>query len=79
MCPIMWLGSPKNMKFVYQIQYSNLLKLYTHFHRTLASVSVVTCSIVAALIWVCILMDSSGRPNREPFRGIQLGNLVFFF
>lgn len=34
--------------------------------------SVVTCSIVAALIWMCIFYDRSDTVQRIPFDGIRL-------
>lgn len=39
--------------------------------RTLASISVVTCTIVAVLIWSCIGYDRD-TVQREPFAGIRL-------
>lgn len=73
--PIMWLGSPKNMKSV-NIHQSNWT-FNSNFHfklrfgRLICSISVVTVLVVSCLIWTCILQDES-MTTQGSFQGIML-------
>lgn len=73
--PIMWLGSPKNMKSVNISNHAHTrfecFSFLFRFGRLICSISVVTVLLVSCLIWVCILLDQSLMPATH-FRGIQL-------
>lgn len=59
LCPFLWLGSPKDMKYVFSnMLLLNLSKLF-YFFRILCSISVVTVISVSIMIWICMLMDNT--------------------
>lgn len=51
--------------------------MFVRVSRVLASVSVVTCTMVAILIWSCILKDELNN-RMEPFNGIKLSKALQF-
>lgn len=84
LCPIMWLGSPKNMKWVSGFLNIDWIYVYAYFYfyisvfdffgfRGIACLSVVTVVTVSILIWICIMDDDTA--SDRPFNGIKLGAL----
>lgn len=64
LCPLMWLGSPKNMKWVKVKIIIFEFCFYFNFscQRALASTSVIICTSVAVLTWASVLKESDD-PN----------------
>lgn len=66
-------GKPEEHEVSYSI-FCLLSMIKNLVFRTLASVSVVTCSLVAIFILICIAFDGIADV-KTPFKGIKLSNL----